>query len=166
MPGSATTRERILIWLGIPLFVIVIIVGGSALVWEVRTIALLENQIASLARENGQLLRRIADLTRGQPAAAPGQQPAQTQQTLSDLQNIFRRREMVLRHISQRFQEIITRYRASRGTAGSRNRETCPLSAAEISGIRDSLALVDDDLNEIAALDALAERLEGKLPVN
>ena len=69
MPGPAKTR--VLVWFGIPLFVITLIVGGSGLVWEARTIARLQDHVAALSRENGQLLRRVDDLARAQPAATP-----------------------------------------------------------------------------------------------
>ena len=69
MPASAKTSA--LIWLGIPALVIAVVVGGSGLVWEARTITRLQGQIASLAQENGRLLRRIDDLSHPQPAAAP-----------------------------------------------------------------------------------------------
>src|SRR5208282_3141892 len=66
MPGSAKTR--VLVWFGIPLFVIMIVAAVSGLVWEARTILRLQDNIAALSRENGQLLRRVDDLSRAQSA--------------------------------------------------------------------------------------------------
>jgi len=280
MPGPA--KIRILVWFGIPLFVIAIIVGGSGLVWEARTIVGLQDRIAALSRENGQLLRRVDDLTRTQPAATPElpsapapraprpvpdaatadalsaaeqqvrrlhdslaqssaeaahlqakvtglesrveaaaeenrrlstaveegrknledttqgmealraqlkaggarlaeienlnaqlkeeaatsrQSSAQTQQTISDLQNIFHRREMYLNNILRRYKEITEQYRAMSGVRDGRDREAGPLSSAEISRIQNSIALAEEDLKQISALNVQAERLQKKLPV-
>jgi regulator of replication initiation timing len=280
MPATAASRTRLIIWLGIPLFAVVIIVSASALIWEVRTIALLQERNASLSRENGQLLRRIDDLTRdhpaaaGQPAspAAPAPRPApdaataealaaeeqqvrrlsdslaqstaeaaqlqakvtdlesqgasaaeenrrlsgaleqerknledgrqamealraqsktdagrvtdleslnarlkaeaaagrqsaaETQQTVSDLENIFRRREMYLNNILRRYREITEQYRAMSGVQDGRDRAATPLSSAEISRIQNSLALAEDDLKQLTTLSAQAQRLQKKLP--
>jgi chromosome segregation ATPase len=280
MPGPAKTR--VLVWFGIPLVVIMIIVGGSGLVWEARTIARLQDNVAALSRENGQLLRRIDDLTRAQPAAAPelpstpatraprtvtdaataealsiaeqqvrrlhdslaqsaaeaarlqakvtgldsrietaaeenrrlstaveegrknledatqalealraqlkaggvrlaglenlnaklkdeattGRQlSTQTQQTISDLESIFQRREMYLNNILRRYKEITEQYRAMSGIRDGRDREAGPLSSAEISRIQNSIALAEEDLKQVSALNVQAERLQKKLPV-
>jgi len=280
MPGPAKTR--VLLWFGIPLFVITIIVGGSGLVWEARTIARLQDNIAALSRENGQLLRRVDDLTRAQPATTPElpsmpatraprtvpdaataqalstaeqqvqrlhdslaqasaegarlqakvaglesrvesaaeenrrlstaveeerknladatetidtlrgqlkaggmrvadlenlnakmkqeaaagrQSSAQAQQTISDLENIFHRREMYLNNILRRYKEITEQYRAMSGVRDGRDREASPLSSAEISRIQNSIALAEEDLKQISALNVQAERLQKKLPV-
>lgn len=184
MPAPASSRARLIIWLGIPLFAVVIIVSASALIWEVRTIALLQERNASLSRENGQLLRRIDDLTRtppalaGQPpspaARAPRPEPdaataealaAETQQTVSDLENIFRRREIYLNNILRRYREITEQYRARSGVQDGRGRAANPLSSAEISRIQNSLDLAEDDLKQLTALSAQAQRLQKKLPV-
>lgn len=280
MPGPA--KIRVLVWFGIPLFVITIIVGGSGLVWEARTIARLQDNVAALSRENGQLLRRIDDLSRTQPAAAPelpaapatraprpvpdaaaaealstaeqqvrhlhdslaqsaaeaarlqakvtglesrletaaeenrrlsaaveaarknledanqametlraqwkagsarlaemenlntrlkeeasaGKQlSAQTQQTISDLESVFHRREMYLNNILRRYKEITEQYRAMSGVRDGRDREAGPLSSAEISRIQNSISLAEEDLKQISALSVQAERLQKKLPV-
>ncbi len=280
MTGPAKTR--VLLWFGIPLFLITIIVGGSGLVWEARTITRLQDNVAALSRENGQLLRRVDDLTRGQPAAAPelpstpatraprtvthtaaaealstaeqqvrrlhdslaqssaeaadfqakvtslesrvetaaeenrrlsaaveegrknledanqtmetlraqlkaggariadlenlnaklkgeaatGRQlSTQTQQTISDLESIFHRREMYLNNILRRYKEITEQYRAMSGVRDGRDREAGPLSSAEISRIQNSIALAEEDLKQVSALNVQAERLQKKLPV-
>ena len=280
MPGPAKTR--ILVWYGIPVFIIMIVAAGSGLVWEARTILRLQDNIAALSRENGQLLRRVDDLTRAQAApaseapsipatsaprvvadpaasealsaaeqqlrrlhdslaqssaeatrlqgkvsdlesrveteaetnrrlsaaleeerknladasqaletlraqwkaggarladleslnaklkeeAAAGRQSSfQTQQTLSDLQNIFHRREMYLSSILRRYKEITEQYRAMSGVRDGRDRDAAPLNSAEVSRIQNSIALAEEDLKQISALNAQAERLQKKLPV-
>lgn len=280
MPGPAKTR--ILVWYVIPVFIIMSVAAGSGLVWESRTILRLQDNIAALSRENGQLLRRVDDLTRAQaapaseapsmpatstprvvpdPAAAEAlfaaeqqlrrlhdslaqsnadavrlqakvtdlesrveaeaetnrrlsaaleeerknladasqaletlrvqgkagdarladlesvnaklkeeaaagrQSSSQTQQTLSDLQNIFHRREMYLSNILRRYKEITEQYRAMSGVRDGRDREAAPLNSAEVSRIQNSIALAEEDLKQISALNAQAERLQKRLPV-
>jgi len=279
MRGPATTRARALIWFGIPILLIAVVVGVSGLVWEARTITRLQGQIASLSRENGQLLRRVDDLTRGQQPAIPAepapavrasrpetdgdtsealssaeqqvrrlheslaqsaadvtrlnsrvadlearlesaaednrrlsttveeghknledasqtmeslraqlkfntsriadleglntklkdevaggrQSAAQTQQTITDLEGIFRRREMYLNNILRRYREITEQYRAMSGVRDGRDREA-PLSSAEVSRIQNSIALAEEDLKQLTALAAQAQRLQKKLP--
>ena len=281
MPGSASNRVRLLIWLGIPLIAVVVLVSGIAIVWEARTVTSLEEQLARQARENGQLLRRLDALTRAQavPAQEPPPAPAehvprpdagaltadalaaagqhvqrlretlaqssaditrlqakvtdlesrienvtadnhrlstelddgrrnladasqtietlrsqlktnagyvadletansrlkeeaatgkqsavQTQQTVSDLEGVFRRREMYLNDILRRYKEITEQYRAMSGVRDSRDREAAPVSSAEISRIQNTIALAEEDLKQIYALNAQAQRLQKKLP--
>lgn len=280
MPGSAKTR--VLVWFGIPIFVIMIVAAVSGLVWEARTILRLQDNIAALSRENGQLLRRVDNLSRAQSvpvyaqpstptartprsvpdpiaaealsnaeqqvrrlhdslaqstaeiaglqgrvtelesrvetaagenrrlsaaveeggknlaeasqamealrvqskaggarladleslnaklkeeSAAGRQSLSQAQQTLSDLANIFHRREMYLSNILRRYKEITEQYRAMSGVRDGRDREAAPLSSAEISRIQNSIALAEEDLKQISALNAQAERLQKKLPL-
>ncbi len=183
MPALASSRARLVVWLAIPLFAVVLIVSASTLTWEVRTISLLQERNASLSRENGQLLRRIDDLTPTPPAVAAPPSPAahtprpepdtaiaeapaaETQQTVADLENIFRRREMYLNNILRRYREITEQYRALSGVQDGRDRAATPLSSAEISRIQNSLALAEDDLKQLTALSAQAQRLQKKLPV-
>ena len=281
MPGFASTRVRLLIWLGIPLIAVAIVVSGVAIVWEARTVTSLQEQLARQARENGRLLRRLDALTRAQavPAEEPPPAPAarvarpdagaltadalaaaaqhvqglreslaqssaevtrlqakvadlesriesataenhrlstelddgrrnladasqtietlrsqlktnagyvadletansrlkeeaatgkqsavQTQQTVTDLEGVFRRREMYLNDILRRYKEITEQYRAMSGVRDSRDREAAPVSSAEISRIQNTIALAEEDLKQIYALNAQAQRLQKKLP--
>jgi|SRR5579871_2290952 len=278
---AGPSRIRALIWFGIPTILILVVVLVSGLVWEGRTITRLQEKIAALSRENGDLLRRIGDLTRSQPAAAsalpvpavarvprPGddaamaealesagqqvrrlrdalaqstaetahvqgkiaelegrlegetgenrrlsaaleegrssldsanqaldglrsevkangtrmaelerlnsrlkeenaagkQSSAQTQQTISDLESILRRREMYLNNILRRYKEITEQYRGISAVRDGRDREASPVSTAEISRIQNSIALAEEDLKQISVLSAQAERLQKKLP--
>ncbi len=281
MPGFASTRTRLLIWLGIPLIAVVILVSSIAIVWEARTVTSLQEELAGRARENGQLRRRLDDLTRApavvsaEPPPAPaarvarpdasgltadalavaeqhvqrlresltqssaevtrlqaksadlesriesatadnhrlsaelddgrrnladasqtietlrsqlkasagqmadlqtansrlkeeasaGKQSAvQAQQTVTDLENVFRRRDMYLNDILRRYKEITEQYRAMSGVRDSRDREATPAGSAEISRIQNTIALAEEDLKQIYALNAQAQRLQKKLP--
>jgi DNA repair exonuclease SbcCD ATPase subunit len=96
-------------------------------------------------------------------AAAGKQSSSQIQQIVSDLDGIFRRREMYLNNMLRRYREITEQYRAMSGVIGSRDRETAAVGSAEISRIQNSIALAEEDLKQVSALNAQASRLEKKL---
>jgi chromosome segregation ATPase len=97
-------------------------------------------------------------------AAAAKQSTGPTQQIISDLEGIFRRRETFLNNILRRYREITEQYRALSGVMDSQRDRGAATGAAEISRIQNSIALTEDDLKQISALNAQASRLERKLP--
>jgi chromosome segregation ATPase len=98
-------------------------------------------------------------------ASATGQSAAQLKQTASDLEGLFRRREMYLNNILRRYREITEQYRAMSGVLSSRrDREAAPVGSTEIARIQNAIALAEEDLKQIDALNAQASRLEKKLP--
>ena len=114
-------------------------------------------------------LARVGELTAANTrlkadAAAGKQSAAQLSKTVSDLEGIFRRREMYLNNALRRYREITEQYRAISGVMDSRrDREATPASSAEISRIQNAVALADEDLKQINALSVQAQRLEKKL---
>ncbi|MCU1275199.1 MAG: hypothetical protein JWO48_2630 [Bryobacterales bacterium] len=102
-----------------------------------------------------------------QDAAAGKQSAAQMKQTASDLEGIFRRREMYLNNILRRYKEVTEQYRALSGVLDSRrDREAAPVNGTEISRIQNTIAQAEEDLKQINALNVQASRLEKKLPRN
>ncbi len=100
-----------------------------------------------------------------QDGAAAKQALTQLDQTVTDLEDVFRRREIYLGNILQRYREITEQYRALSGVGDSRrDRQSAPLSSPEISHIQNAIALTEEDLRQIHALDAQVQRLEKKLP--
>lgn len=100
-----------------------------------------------------------------QSGATPKQSAALLDQTVSDLEDVFRRREMYLGNILRRYREITEQYRSLSGVMDSRrDRPTAPASSPEISHIQNAITLTEEDLRQIHALDAQAQRLEKKLP--
>jgi chromosome segregation ATPase len=101
-----------------------------------------------------------------QDSASAKQSAAQLDQTLTDLEDVVRRREMYLNNMLRRYREITEQYRAISGVMDSRrDRQSAPASSPEISRIQNAIALAEEDLRQIQALDAQAQRLEKKLPV-
>jgi DNA repair exonuclease SbcCD ATPase subunit len=98
-------------------------------------------------------------------ASTAGQSAAQLKQTASELESLFRRREMYLNNILRRYREITEQYRAMTGVLASRrDREAAPVGSTEIARIQNAIALAEEDLKQIDALNAQASRLEKKLP--
>jgi hypothetical protein len=85
------------------------------------------------------------------------------QQNVSDLDGLFRRREMYLNNILRRYREITEQYRALSGVNASRDHGAATVGSAEISRIQNSIALAEEDLKQISALSAQVSRLEKKL---
>jgi hypothetical protein len=98
-------------------------------------------------------------------AAAGKQSAVLTQQAVSDLESLFRRREMYLNNILRRYKEITEQYRAMSGVRDSRDGQAAPVSSTEISRIQNTIALAEEDLKQIYALNAQAQRLQRKLPI-
>jgi DNA repair exonuclease SbcCD ATPase subunit len=98
-----------------------------------------------------------------QEAASSQQLSSQMQQNVSDLDGLFRRREMYLNNILRRYRDITEQYRALSGVNGSRDHGAATVGTAEISRIQNSIALAEEDLKQISALSAQVSRLEKKL---
>jgi chromosome segregation ATPase len=102
-----------------------------------------------------------------QEAAAGKQSATQVKQTVSDLEGIFRRREMYLNNILRRYKEVTEQYRALSGVLDSRrDRDAAPVNGTEISRIQNTIAQAEEDLKQINALNVQASRLEKKFPGN
>jgi len=102
-----------------------------------------------------------------QDAAAGKQSAAQMKQNVSDLEGIFRRREMYLNNILRRYKEVTEQYRALSGVLDSRrDRDAAPVNGTEISRIQNTIALAEEDFKQINTLNVQASRLEKKLSGN
>ena len=121
---------------------------------------------AELKSNSGRMAQiETANAKLKEEAALSGQSAAQLKQTSADLDGLFRRREMYLNSILRRYREITEQYRAMSGVLDSRrDREAAPVHSTEIGRIQNAIALAEDDLKQIDALNAQAARLEKKLP--
>ncbi len=127
-----------------------------------QTVETIRAELKSNSSRMAQLESANAKL-RGDATRA-SQSAAQLDQTASELEGLFRRREMYLNNILRRYREITEQYRAMSGVLDSRrNREAAPVSSTEISRIQNAIALAEEDLKQIGALNAQASRLEKKL---
>ncbi len=126
----------------------------------------IETVRAELKTTAGRLAQVETDSARWKQAGAtPKQSATQLDQTVSDLEDVFRRREMYLSNILRRYREITEQYRSLSGVMDSqRGRPSAPASSPEISHIQNAITLTEEDLRQIHALDAQVQRLEKKLP--
>ncbi len=98
----------------------------------------------------------IASAKWKQDSASAKQSAAQNDKTISDLEDVLRRREMYLANILRRYRDLTEQYRAvSVGSTAAASPET--------SRIQNAIALTEEDLRQIRALDVQAQRLEKKL---
>jgi chromosome segregation ATPase len=115
-----------------------------------------QDRISQLVSENSRLL---------QDNSAGKQSAGDLRQVTTDLEEIFRRRQMYLNNILRRYKEITEQYRSLSGVLDSRrDREAVPASSAEISRIQNAIAMAEEDLKQISTLNTQAQRLEKKLP--
>ena len=105
-----------------------------------------------------------ADARAKQDTSASKQSAAQLNQTVSDLEGLFHRRDMYLSDILVRYREITDQYRSISGVMDTRrDRPSSAVSSPEISRIQNAIALADEDLKQVHVLSAQAQRLEKKL---
>jgi len=100
-------------------------------------------------------------------SAGGKQSAAQTRQVAAELDGLFRRREMYLNNILRRYKDVTEQYRALAGVLDSRrDRQAAPASGNEISRIQNTIAMAEEDMKQLQALTAQAQRLQKKLPAN
>lgn len=98
-------------------------------------------------------------------AAAGKRSAAEVKQVTSELESVFRRREMYLNNVVRRYKDVTEQYRALSGVLDSRrDRQGAPLGGSEISRIQNTIAMAEEDLKQIQTLNAQAQRLQKKFP--
>ncbi|MBI2680972.1 MAG: hypothetical protein HYX25_08210 [Candidatus Solibacter usitatus] len=126
--------------------------------------------VDSLQKETKNQSRRLAELetanTRLREDAAKNTGAAsQLIQISSELQDLNRRRDTYASSILRRYKDITDQYRAlSAALDGRRDRQSAPLGEAELARIQNAIAMTEEDLRQINALNAQAARLLKKAP--
>jgi uncharacterized phage infection (PIP) family protein YhgE len=134
-----------------------------------KALADAQQTIDTIKAEQKSDLERISQLETAnaklkEGSASDRQTAAQLNQNLSDLEEVFRRREMYLSNILRRYREITEQYRALSGVMDSRrDRESTPVSGPEISRIQNAIALSEEDMKQVHGLSVQAQRLEKKM---
>jgi len=99
-----------------------------------------------------------------QDASAAKQSTAQLNETISELQSIYHRRDMYLTDVQSRYREVTEQYRSLAGVMDARrDRQSTPVPPPELSRIQNAISLADEDLKQIRGLDAQVLRLQKKL---
>jgi len=136
--------------------------GKQSLADANQTLETLRSDLKTYARRVTEL--ENANASSKHDAVAQKQAAEQLNQTVSDLEGIFRRRDTYVSNILVRYREITDQYRSIAGVMDTRrDRSSSAVSSPEISRIQNALALADEDLKQVHALNAQAQRLEKKL---
>ncbi len=126
--------------------------------------------VESLQKETRNQSRKLAEMeTANQRLREQTTQNAgaasQFAQLTAELQDVNRRRDVYVSSILRRYKDITDQYRAlSVALDGRRDRQSAPLGEAELSRIQNSIAMTEDDLRQINALNAQAARIVKKIP--
>ena len=136
--------------------------GKQSLADANQTLESLRNDLKTYSSRVSELEKANANAK--QDTAAQKQTAEQLHQTVSDLEGIFRRRDTFVSNILVRYREITDQYRSMAGVMDTRrDRPSSAVSSPEISRIQNAIALADEDLKQVHALSAQAQRLEKKL---
>jgi uncharacterized protein YhaN len=127
--------------------------------------------VESLQKDMKNQSRRLADLEssnqrlREETAQSTGS-ATQLLKLSSDLQDVNRRREIYVSNILRRYKDMTDQYRAlSAALDGRRERQAgAPLGEAELSRIQNTIAMTEEDLRQINALNAQAAGILKKIP--
>jgi len=126
--------------------------------------------VESLQKETKNQSRRLAELETAntrlrEETAKNAGSTSQLLQLSSELQDLNRRRDTYVSNILRRYKDIADQYRAlSVALDGRRDRQSAPLGEAELSRIQSAIAMTEEDLRQINALNAQASRILKKAP--
>jgi chromosome segregation ATPase len=127
--------------------------------------------VDSLQKDTKNQSRRLAELEasnkrlREETAQSAGS-TTQFLQLSSELQDVNRRRDNYVSSILRRYKDIADQYRALTAALDARRERQAgaPLGEAEIARIQNTLAMTEEDLRQINALNAQASRILKKIP--
>jgi len=89
---------------------------------------------------------------------------AEVARTITDLQDLGRRRDLSLTSLMRRYRDITSQFRAMSGMLdSSRDPNSSSFSGAALLRIQNEISLADDDLRQLNDLNAQARQLEKKL---
>jgi hypothetical protein len=83
---------------------------------------------------------------------------------LADLEDLDRRRELVLASVLRRYREVSEQYRALAGTPDARRPiDNTAVRVADFSRINESLNMADEDLRQLRVLSAQVQAVQRRL---
>ena len=129
----------------------------------------LKQQIDSFQAESRELRQRIANLEgeNSKLKTASGESSARAAdfaRTISDLQDMDRRRDLLLTSITRRYRDVTNQFRAMSGMLdSSRDPNSSSFSGAALLRIQNDMSLAEDELRQLNDLTAQSRQLEKKL---
>ncbi len=95
---------------------------------------------------------------------AATQKTSQATHMDSDLQELYRRREVYLTSLLSRYREVTDQFRAFSGMLENRGRQESGTGGGpELSRIQNSISLAEEDMRQLSSLNAQAQQLQRKL---
>jgi chromosome segregation ATPase len=88
---------------------------------------------------------------------------ADLQKLSSQLQDLYRRRETYLNGILRRYKQITEQYRSLQGVLQSQHTGTPDVGSADLARIQDAIALTEEDLRQLNALNSQALLVQKKI---
>ena len=127
-----------------------------------RIIAAMEREAKS---RNDRLLQlELANKRLREENTAASRKSVEATNMASELQELFRRREVYLSGILSRYREVTDLFRSFSQTLENRSRqEGGGGSSAELSRIQNSISLAEEDLRQLSSLNAQAMQLQRKV---
>ena len=129
----------------------------------------LKQQIDSSEAESRALRQRTANLetenTKLKNATGEGSaRAAEVARTITDLQDLDRRRDLYLTSITRRYRDITNQFRAMSGMLdSSHDPNSSSFSGAALLRIQNDMSLAEDELRQLNDVNAQARQLEKKL---
>ena len=129
--------------------------------------------VESLQKETKNQSRQLTELEgankrlREQTTQSAGT-TTQLAQLSSELQDVNRRRDNYVGSILRRYKDITDQYRSLSAALDARreHQSAAPLGEAELARIQNTIAMTEEDLRQINALNAQAARIVKKIPQN
>jgi chromosome segregation ATPase len=145
--------------------------SAAAVVGLNQNLAEATRTVDSLQKDTKNQSRRLAELEasnkrlREETAQSAGS-TTQFLQLSSELQDVNRRRDNYVSSILRRYKDIADQYRALTAALDARRERQAgaPVGEAEIARIQNTLAMTEEDLRQINALNAQATRILKKIP--
>jgi chromosome segregation ATPase len=129
----------------------------------------LKQQLDSSEAESRELRQRTANLEAENTKlkAASGKSSARVAEvarTITDLQDLDRRRDLYLTSITRRYRDITNQFRAMSGMLdSSHDPNSSSFSGAALLRIQNDMSLAEDELHQLNDVNAQARQLEKKL---
>lgn len=127
------------------------------------TVRVVDAMRTEMKSRNERLLQlELANKKLREQISAASERVTRTQQAIRDMEEINRRRENLLTSIARRFRDLTEQYRAIAVRLDSQG-ERAAAVPGELSRIQNVVALAEEDLKQIANLNAQAARAQAAL---
>ena len=120
---------------------------------------------AELKGKNERLMQlEVANAKLKEQDGADAQRANEVSKLAQELQDVHRRREVVLTSLLRRYREVTDQVRSLSAVSDPRrDAESAALNSTDIARIQQALSMAEDDLRQVNSLNAQAQRIERRL---